>query len=287
MRRLAAAPRVRRIVLAHHGTTAAVAQGVMRGQALRESVNDYDWLGRGIYFWEESEARAWTWAVAQAERIAKVERRAPRPAVVCVRVDLSRCFDLADARFAALLPEFERSYNSFILAHDAPRPTNSAGLRRLDRAVIDHGLAVGDASGESFEVVRAPFVEGPAAFQGSELHLLSHVQLAVRDPRAILSVFQAKARSPMVRENPRGPVNLERFARALRAEAKKIRDHRNDPEFLLRMRVQARFVLPDGRWLPPFRAGDERFTEMQVRALRLRMIRAWERRTGQTCPFST
>ncbi len=91
----------------------------------------------------------------------------------------------------------------------------------------------------------------------------------------------------MLRENPRGPINLECFARALRAETKKIRDHRIEREFLLRMRVQARFMLPDGRWLPPFRAGDERFTEMQVRALRLRMIHAWERRTGQTCPFST
>jgi hypothetical protein len=114
-----------------------------------------------------------------------------------------------------------------------------------------------------------------------------HSALAVRDLCAIMSVFEARARSPTVRKNPRGPVNLERFARALRAEAKKIRDHRNDPEFLLRMRVQARFVLPDGRWLPPFRPGDERFSEMQVRALRLRMIRAWERRTGQTCPFAT
>ncbi len=287
MRRLAAAPRVRRIVLAHHGTTAAVAEGIMRGQALRESANDYDWLGRGIYFWEESEARAWTWAVAQAERIAKVERRAPRPAVVCVRVDLSRCFDLADARFAALLPTFERSYNSFVLAHDAPRPTNSAGLRRLDRAVIDHGIAALASADEPFQVVRAPFVEGPPAFPGSELRLLSHVQLAVRDPRAILSVFRADARSHMPRRNPDRPIDFDRCARILRAEAKKIRDHRNDPEFLLRMRVQARFVLPDGRWLPPFRPGDERFSEMQVRALRLRMIRAWERRTGQTCPFAT
>ena len=109
---------------------------------------------------------------------------------------------------------------------------------------------------------------------------------AINDARRVAEI----AYGPSVRRSSSRQVaydDREARCEAARVQAKKIRDHRNDPEFILRMRVQARFVLPDGRWLPPFRPGDERFSEMQVRALRLRMIRAWERRTGQTCPFAT
>lgn len=32
-------------------------------QDLRVSRNDYDWLGNGIYFWEDSYQRAFQWAL--------------------------------------------------------------------------------------------------------------------------------------------------------------------------------------------------------------------------------
>lgn len=48
-----------RTVIAYHGCDAEVAAAVLGGETtLQTSENDYDWLGRGIYFWEFGADRA-------------------------------------------------------------------------------------------------------------------------------------------------------------------------------------------------------------------------------------
>ena len=44
------------LVIGFHGCDRSVVEQVI-------STNDYDWLGSGIYFWENNEERAWQWAV--------------------------------------------------------------------------------------------------------------------------------------------------------------------------------------------------------------------------------
>ena len=44
------------LVIGFHGCDRSVVEKVIR-------TNDYDWLGSGIYFWENNEERAWQWAV--------------------------------------------------------------------------------------------------------------------------------------------------------------------------------------------------------------------------------
>ena len=44
------------LVIGFHGCDRSVVETVI-------STNDYDWLGSGIYFWENNEERAWQWAV--------------------------------------------------------------------------------------------------------------------------------------------------------------------------------------------------------------------------------
>jgi hypothetical protein len=47
-----------RFVVAYHGCDQDVADAALRGEKLQASVNDYDWLGTGIYFWEHGPSRA-------------------------------------------------------------------------------------------------------------------------------------------------------------------------------------------------------------------------------------
>lgn len=49
-------------VLGFHGCDRKVGEAVLAGQHLRPSNNDYDWLGQGIYFWENSPHRALSYA---------------------------------------------------------------------------------------------------------------------------------------------------------------------------------------------------------------------------------
>jgi len=52
-----------RTVIGYHGCDESVVKDVLlRGRTLRPSENDYDWLGRGIYFWEHGPRRAYEWA---------------------------------------------------------------------------------------------------------------------------------------------------------------------------------------------------------------------------------
>ncbi len=47
------------LVVGFHACDAAVYESVINNrECLQPSVNDYDWLGHGIYFWENSLTRA-------------------------------------------------------------------------------------------------------------------------------------------------------------------------------------------------------------------------------------
>ena len=51
------------LVIGFHGCDKTVVDAVVAGKTdLLSSTNDYDWLGNGIYFWENNEERAWQWA---------------------------------------------------------------------------------------------------------------------------------------------------------------------------------------------------------------------------------
>ena len=51
------------LVLGYHGCDRAFGESVLAGKAvLKASKNEWDWLGTGIYFWENSANRALNWA---------------------------------------------------------------------------------------------------------------------------------------------------------------------------------------------------------------------------------
>ena len=60
----------RSLVLGYHGCDLAVARKIIMGQTShRRSTNEYDWLGSGFYFWEDSPARALQWAKEERKQV--------------------------------------------------------------------------------------------------------------------------------------------------------------------------------------------------------------------------
>ena len=49
---------------------------------------------------------------------------------------------------------------------------------------------ISDVYGSPFHTVRGVFQEGEPAFDGAGVKLKSHIQVAVRDPRAIVGYFR-------------------------------------------------------------------------------------------------
>jgi hypothetical protein len=124
-----------RTVVGFHGCHRDFARELVAGkvstEAWKMSENFYDWLGKGIYFWEHAPGRAWQWAR---------EHYGDAGAVVAVEIRLGRCLDLADTAFTSLL---QRSYDSMVRMYGErgwPLPKNTGKefkLRKLDRVVIN------------------------------------------------------------------------------------------------------------------------------------------------------
>ena len=170
-----------RTVVGYHGCDRTFAQRLVSGRLTVHdwiaSEREFDWLGKGVYFWEHAPGRAWQWAE---------EHHPGEEAVVAVEVQLGRCLDLADTAFTPLLRE---AYNAIREAYEAEGrelPKNAVGrdrkARRLDCLVLNHLMTILDSGGGvQYQTIRCPFEEGEAAFPDGNIRVQSHVQIAVRD----------------------------------------------------------------------------------------------------------
>jgi hypothetical protein len=179
-----------RTVLAYHGCDAAVAARLLAGESFQTSENDYDWLGRGVYFWEYGEDRAFRFAQEQQRR-GKVQT----PAIVGALIQLRNCFDLMDTRFMDDLAAGYEIWATVLRERGIPilrntGKTRDKKLRRLDCAVLNWYLDRAAEQGTRWDTVRCGFVEGGPVYPGSGIFRETHVQLAVRNPNCILGVFR-------------------------------------------------------------------------------------------------
>lgn len=163
-------------VTGFHGTSTAAAAEIARS-GFSASQNEYDWLGDGIYFWQDAPLRARSWA----------EQRFPGEwAVVRATIDLRDCMDLLDPRWHERLRRAHRLLVQRFERLGTRLPRQSPGAHRLDRAVVNYLVGELAIEGVTIRSVRAAFGEGDPLYEDSALQSLAHVQIAVLDPRVIL-----------------------------------------------------------------------------------------------------
>ncbi len=180
------------LVLAYHGCDASVAESVIAGRdQLRPSRRGYDWLGAGIYFWEDSESRAWQWA-EEGVRGSRIKK----PAVVGAVIQLRECLNLIDPESIEIVRKAHAAYLRMSrLTGREPETNRGAGLRArfLDCEVFNtlHQLRAAERK-ESFDTVRAFFVEGTELYPGAGIRAQDHIQIAVRNPACIRGYFRPR-----------------------------------------------------------------------------------------------
>jgi hypothetical protein len=96
-----------RMVVGYHGTDAKIVRRALNGHTMRPSENDYDWLGSGIYFWEQGPNRALDFAHEMKNLgIGNVQK----PAVIGAYINLGDCLDFLDVKNTKLLADLYRIF---------------------------------------------------------------------------------------------------------------------------------------------------------------------------------
>jgi hypothetical protein len=180
------------LILGFHGCDKKTQQSILNSSSahLKHSTNDYDWLGNGIYFWENSPERALQFAIEKKKR---GEDEIKNPVVLGAIIDLGKCLDLLDFENTDLVKaayhDLKKIYGSAGLQLPENISFNQAGkynflLRPLDCLVIEHLIKSND-----FHSVRGLFPEGTELYEGSGFRVKDHIQICIRNLNCIKGYF--------------------------------------------------------------------------------------------------
>lgn len=178
-------PRRNERVYGHHGTTEERARAILK-DGIQLSEQEWDWLGAGFYFWEDSPARAWNWCD---------ERHPGQTACILdATISLQHCLNLADPDGVAILEPYFDLYVATYGESNVATLRETDRFRQLDCRIINYACERLRENEIEVHVVRGAFEEGSSIFDGgdgmpsSKLRKLSHVQLAVRNHQAIIDM---------------------------------------------------------------------------------------------------
>ncbi len=191
------------LVICFHGCERAIRDQLLnKPNEIIFSRQPYDWLGHGMYFWENNYARALQWAEDKMKRGA-----IKAPAVIGAVLYLGYCCDFLDAKYIQRLKNYYKTMKEAYRASGKEMPQNKdlrhdkhkdRILRELDCAVIElmhltrapsNSLEKEFIENKAFDSTRGVFTEGGPAFEGAGLFEKSHIQICIRNPNCILGFF--------------------------------------------------------------------------------------------------
>lgn len=203
------------LLLGFHGCDAAVRDALLkRPNVIQKSEKPYDWLGHGIYFWENNIERALQWARDKAKR-----GEIKKPAVIGAIISLDYCLDFLDSRFIDMIGAYHELMADNYEEINQKMPENKDSrhdihkdkiLRELDCSVIEFMHQAirtqiladqkekGFSTFKRFDSARGVFTEGGPAFTGAGIQLKNHIQICVRNTNCIKGFFLPRSESEFV-----------------------------------------------------------------------------------------
>jgi hypothetical protein len=157
---------------------------------LRPSDNPWDWLGPGIYFWEQNPYRALEYAKEAAQQKQKFSGKITTPFVVGAIIELGNCLNLVEPNSISIVKE---AYTNLLkMARDSGEqiPVNKGANRQLDCAVIKYVHESNKRKGAlRYDTIRSPFQEGGPIYDGANFTDQLHIEICVLNPDMITGYF--------------------------------------------------------------------------------------------------
>lgn len=187
------------ITLGFHGCDRSILDDIVTSkQNLRDSKNKYDWLGHGVYFWENSYSRALEYAKFLKTHPKQANIPIENPAVIGAAINLGFCLDLTDYNNLKFLKEAYIILTETLIKAGTILPKNKKTigqnedllLRDLDCAVIEtlHKIRQ-EQKLRPYDSVRGVFWEGKELYPNAGFKEKNHIQICVRNPNCIKGYF--------------------------------------------------------------------------------------------------
>jgi hypothetical protein len=178
-------------IIGFHSCEKEVGLKVLNGKDyLRPSDNPWDWLGPGVYFWEQNPHRAIQYAEECAKGKQKFSGQITTPFVLGAIIELGYCLNLIEPDSLKIVEEAHNALVQTISDAGSKVAENKGANRALDCAVFKyvHESNV-KTGGKEYDTIRSPFHEGGALYKTSNFSKRLHMEVCVLNPTCIKGYF--------------------------------------------------------------------------------------------------
>jgi hypothetical protein len=178
-------------IIGFHSCAREVGLNVLNGRSqLKPSNNIWDWLGEGIYFWEQNPKRALEYSIESAREKQFNKIPIKTPLVLGAIIELGNCLNLIEPESITVLRESYKGLEQIYREAGKQMPKNEADNRKLDSAVFKHlHKSRKENSKLAYETIRCAFAEGQPIYPGANFTSRLHIEICVLNPILVKGYF--------------------------------------------------------------------------------------------------
>ncbi len=186
------------LIFGFHGCDRSLCDSLVNNKTrkLNYSENKYDWLGKGMYFWENDPKRALDWAKWLKTRPQNSKQQIKNPAVLGAVICLGNCLDFTEQENLLRIKNHYEKLEKEAKEKGIKLPKNSGGKdlykRELDCLVINSYIKIQKDSGNEYDSVRGVFFEGNELYPSAGFREKDHIQIAIINPNCIKAFFKER-----------------------------------------------------------------------------------------------